>query len=205
MDEIAKVTQIYSGISYAKLDAAGGIVFRTLLESPQPTQVLYSGREHPGIQWPCSIQDGKGTPTLYDAGFPSRKAEVETPQFQTASTPVDPEFPAWLVPGRVLQQLGREMSVVKGKRNQIVREEFLDLNPADAASLQIAEGDQVEVLGTGYRLTGQAHVDESVPPGVISNTSLFGQLISDLEVSEEMVPASRLPGLNIRPARISKA
>ena len=204
MDEIAKVSPIYSGISYSRLDSAGGIVFRTLLESPQPTQVLYSSREQPGIQWPCSNENKKGTATLYDAGFTSRKAEVETPQFDSASAPSDPEFPALLVPGRVLQQLGRELTVVKGKRNQIDREDLLELNPVDANTWQIGDGDSVEVLGAGYRLTGLAHIDESVPPGVIAVTSLFGQLVSDLEASEEMVPAARLPGLNIRPAKILK-
>ena len=204
MDEIAKVTSIYSGISYAKLDSGGGLVFRTRLESPQPTQVLYSGREHPGIQWPCFDRDGKGTPILYDAGFTGRKAEVETPQFQSVGKPLDPEFPALLVPGRVLQQLHRELTVVKGKRNQIVRKEYLEINPVDAASWEIGEEDLVEVLAQGYRMSGWAQINESVPPGVIATTSLFGQLVSDLEVSEEMVPASRLPGLIIRPARIFK-
>ena len=204
MDEIAKVTGIYTGISYTKLNADGAIVFRTLLESPQPTQVLYSGREHPGIQWPCASHEGKGTPVLYDAGFTDRKAEVETPQFHSVSKPLDPEFPAWLVPGRVLQQLDRELTVLKGKHNQIVRKELMELNPIDAASWEIDEEDLVEVVGRGYRLSGWAHIDESVPPGVIATTSLFGQLVSDLEASEEMVPAARLPGLNIRPARILK-
>lgn len=205
MDEIAKVTPIYSGISYSKLDAGGRVVFRTVLESPQPTQVLYSGREHPGIQWPCVGRDGKGTANLYDAGFTSRKAEVETPQFQSVSNPLDPEFPALLVPGRVLQQQDREFTVVKGKRNQIVREELLELNPADAASWEIGEGDPVEVLGHDYRVTGRAHLDQSVPPGVIATTALFGQMVYGLQTSEEMVPASRLPSLNIRPAKIIKA
>ena len=68
----------------------------------------------------------------------------------------------------------------------------------------IGEEDLVEVLGLGHRMSGWAHIDESVPPGVITTTSLFGQLVSDFEVSEEIVPASRLPGLDIRPVRIFK-
>ena len=117
---------------------------------------------------------------------------------------LDPEFPAWLVPGRVLQQFDRELTVLKGKHNQIVRKELLELNPVDAASWNIGEEDLVEVLAQGYRMSGWAHINESVPPGVIATTSLFGQMISDIEVSEEMIPASRLPGLKIRPARIIK-
>ena len=96
------------------------------------------------------------------------------------------------------------MMALCNKHNQIDREDLLELNPVDANIWQIGDGDSVEVLGAGYRLTGLAHIDESVPPGVIAVTSLFGQLVSDLEASEEMVPAARLPGLNIRPAKILK-
>ena len=36
-------------------------------------------------------------------------------------------------------------------------------------------------------------------------TSLFGQMVLDLQASEEVVPAARLPGLPIQPASIAKA
>ena len=57
MDEIARLVPIYGGISYQRLEEEGGLVLRTNLESPQPTQVLYSSKEHRGIQWPCSQED----------------------------------------------------------------------------------------------------------------------------------------------------
>ncbi len=214
MDEIATLVPIYAGVSHRRLEQEGGLILRTRVDSPQPTQVLYSSKEYRGIQWPCTGQDAKSTKTLYSSGFPAEKAEVETPQFRAAETPADPDYPAWLVPGRVLQQLGRELEVVKGKRNQIVREELVELNSDDAASWQIQDGDEVEVstrnpisrnpISEESRLVGRARIEPSVPPGVISTTSLFGQLASEMEASEDMVPASRLPGLPIRPARIEK-
>jgi predicted molibdopterin-dependent oxidoreductase YjgC len=209
MEEIASLAPQYAGVSYRRLEREGGLVLRTRLDSPQPTQVLYSSKEHRGIQWPCPAQDAPGTATLYSSGFPripdlAGKAEVETPQFRVAEQTADPDYPWWLVPGRVLQQLGRDFQVVKGKRNQIVREELVELNPGDAASWQIQEGDEVEVLTRGSRLMGRARIGASVPPGVIATTSLFGQLASNLEASQDMVPASRLPGLPIRAARIQK-
>ena len=99
MNEIAEVVPIYSGVSYQDLEEQGRMVFRTTLESPQPTQVLYSSREHPGIQWPWIEQESSGTPTLFLDGFSSEKAEVETPQFRSAEPQIDPEYPSWFVPG----------------------------------------------------------------------------------------------------------
>jgi anaerobic selenocysteine-containing dehydrogenase len=101
-------------------------------------------------------------------------------------------------------QLGRGNQVVRGRRNQIVREVWLELNPSDAAAWEVEEGDEVEVLTLERRLAGRARLTELVPPGVIATTSLFGQLAVDLQASEEMDPASRPPVLDIRPARIEK-
>ncbi len=204
MDEIARVAPIYGGISYRRLDSSGKIVFRTHLDSPQPVQVLYSGREHPGIQWPCFSPDAETSPTLYVDGFPTEKAEVETPQFRVAESWVDPEYPVLLAPGRVLQQLDREFEVVKGKQNKIVREDLLEFNSGDAAAWDIQDGDEVEVLTSGRRIAGRAVTMDSLPPGMIAVTSLFGQMVLELQASEEAIPAARLPGLRISPARIVK-
>ena len=204
MNEIAGVVSIYSGVSYQHLEEEERLVFRTALESPQPTQMLYSSREHRGIQWPWVDQGSGGTPTLFVEGFTSEKAEVETPQFRAAELPSDPDYPEWHVPGRVLLQHDREIEVVKGKRNQIVSEVWMELNPTAAAAQEIEEGDEVELISNGQRLLGKARITDTVPPGVVATTSLFGQLAVDLQASEEMDPASRVPGLDTLPARITK-
>ena len=96
------------------------------------------------------------------------------------------------------------MEVIKGRRNSIVREVWLELNPQDAAAQDIREGDEVELEATGLRIAGRARLLDSVPPGVIASTGLFGQLALDMAASEEMEPASRTPGLDVAPAKISK-
>ena len=203
MDEIARVAPIYAGISYRSLANQGGLVFKTDLTSPQPTQVLYASREDRGLQWPVQ-NGGKGTPILYEGGFNERRAEPITPAFAVAENGEDPEFPLWFVPGRVLLQQEREINIVKGRRNTIQRDEFVEMNPADAASWSIEEGTKVEVNMTIGRLAGLARINESVPIGVVASTSLFGQLAVDLQGTEEMEPASRVPGLDIRRARINR-
>jgi len=98
-----------------------------------------------------------------------------------------------------------DAEIIKGKRNRIQRQELVELNSADAAAWAIVEGDEVEVHTQGGNLTGQVRVVDSVPTGVVSVTSLFGQLAVDLQDSQDPDPASKVPGLDIRPARVVKA
>ena len=204
MDEIAKVAPIYQNVSYRALANQGGLVFKTDLKNPQPTQVLYASQEDRGLQWPVQSA-GDGTTILYENGYPSGLAELITPAFVPNEDARDADFPLWFVPGRVLLQQEREIKIIEGRRNTIARDELVELNPSDAAGLSIEDGGRVVVDMLGSSLSGLARINEEVPVGVISSTSLFGQIAVDLQASEETEPASRVPGLDIRPARVSKS
>ncbi len=205
MDEIARVARIYAGISHSRLKREGSLVLRTHLESPQPTQVLYAGRQHKGLQWPCSDAEHAGTPTLYAEGFAGRRAEPMTPAFASPAPQVPAEFPLWFAPGRVLLQQHREMEVVKGKRNRIQREEWVEVNPADASEFGVSEGDKVAIETAHGLLPGVARFNSGLPKGVMGTTGLFGQLAIEMEASQEPEPATMLGGLEVRPARLVKA
>ena len=96
------------------------------------------------------------------------------------------------------------MSIVKGKRNRIEREEWVELNPQDAAAWGITEGDKVAVETAAGRLPGVARFADSIPLGVVASTALFGQLAIEMQASDWPDPAARLPGLDIQPARLLK-
>ena len=202
MDEMAQVMAIYGGISHRRLESEGSLVLRTQLESPQPTQVLYASRQHRGLQWPCPEAAHPGTPTLYADGFADNKAVPFTPSFHASSWEAPAEFPLWFAPGRVLLQQHREMEVVKGKRNRIQREEWVEVNPGDAADMGLTEGDKVSIETADAVLPGVARLNPLVPKGVVASTSLFGQLAIDMQASEEFDPAALLRGLDVRPARL---
>ena len=202
MDEIARVSPIYGGISHRRLESEGSLVLRTQLESPQPTQVLYAGRQHKGLQWPCPAAKHPGTAALYAGGFSESKAIPLTPSLFSSPPELPEGFGVWFAPGRVLLQQNREIEVVKGKRNRIKREEWVDVNPDDAASLDLPEGAKVAVQTADGQLPGVARFNPSLPRGTVASTSLFGQLAIDMEASEEFDPAPMLPGLEVRAARL---
>ena len=207
MEEISRVVPAYAGVSHAKLDAAASLVFQSGLGSPKPTQMLYAGRTHSGIQWPVPDDSSKGTPVLYKENFPAGKAILIAPEFRTPETSSDPDYPAWLAPGRVLLQRDRESTVeleAKTKRNRVVRKEVVEINAGDAASWSIAEGDTVQVESRDTNLTGTARYNSTLPSGLVAVTGLFGQLVVDLESSEEPDPMARVPGLDLVPVKVVK-
>ena len=104
----------------------------------------------------------------------------------------------------MLLQADRDIEVVKGRRNHIVRDERIEMNPVDAQSWAIEAGDRVELRTAGTRLEGVAWLGDSVPEGAVATTGLFGQLAVDLQSSEEWDPASKVPGLHVAPASVVK-
>ncbi|MDE2940504.1 MAG: molybdopterin-dependent oxidoreductase [Chloroflexota bacterium] len=207
MEEIARVVPAYAGVSYQALDAAGSLVLTSGLESPKPTQMLYAGRAHQGIQWPVSEGQGKGTPILYTESFPIERANLVAPEFRIVDAEPDPAYPARLAPGRVLLQRDRDNRIElqqDTRRNDIVREEVLEFNATDAQRWQVSEGDTVRVECPGRDLKGIVRLNSSLPEGVIAVTGLFGQLAVELENSAEPVPMARVPGLDLEPARVVK-
>jgi len=180
------------------------------MEAPKPTQLLYTTGEQPGIQWPCLSREAADCSILYAEGFPAGKAatitpEFRLPEFRLPEGGLGQEYPLWYVPGRVLLQRDRDTRIEKeDDLNRIVREELVQLNPADAAALDISPGDAVEVTTPRGRLVGVAALDDSIPRGTVAATFLFGQLAVELQTSQEMNPMSRVPGLDILPARLTR-
>ena len=205
MDEIAAITANYRGVSYARLARESALVMQTGVESPRPTQILYTTREERGIQWPCPGEDSPSSPALYTDRFPNGKAEPVAPRFRMAAWPADSEYPALLTPGRVLLQRERETGIEPGgadELNRVVRDELVQLNPADAAQWAIAAGHPVAVTTPGSRITGVASLDAAVPQGVVAITTLFGELAVQLQTSEDINPMARVPGLLVEPCRV---
>ncbi len=207
MQEIARVTPTYAGVTYSRLESASSLVLRTGLESPKPTQMLYAGREYCGLQWPVDAESAAGTPILYRDSFPQGKANLITPEFRSSTETPDPEYPLWLAPGRVLLQPDRNSAVELDpatRLNTIVREEIVGLSQSDAAANSFTDGESVRVETRQGDISGLVRVDPSLPAGTVAVTGLFGQLAVALQQSEEYVPMARTPGLHIVPARLAK-
>ena len=176
-DELNNRATIYGGITYSRL--ADG-----------------------GMQWPCLAADMLDTPVLYENTLDTDRPKLAPMTLREAPVHQDEDFPMLLAHGRVLHQPEEEIEIIQiDGRNAIRREESLQIHPDDAADLGIEEGDWVVAVSLRGRVAGVA--DLSGPQrGLVSITTLFGDLITGLAQSQEPDPMLNVPTLPLVPVRL---
>ena len=179
-DEINNLVEFYGGITYQRL-------------------------EQRGLQWPCWAADMADSPVLYATGFETRRARLANMTLSEVPEHHDEDYPLLLARGRVLHQPEREIEIVKvGSFNGVNRDEVVDIHHEDALHMGVSEGDLVEVVSPAFVFQGIARVS-GFQKGLVSTTTLFGQLITELERSADVDPMLKVPGLPLVPVRIEKA
>ena len=176
-DELARQVDFYGGLSHDRLRKRS-------------------------VQWPCENSDSRGTPIINEvtesgdrAGTFAAIALVPTAEHS------DPDYPLLLATGRVLLQSERPLEIVSnGGRNEVRREEVVEVHADDAERLGVGDGDLVDLVARDRTLRGVVHVN-GVQPGLVATTELFGRLAGLLDASQEpdpMVAAERLPLTPVR-------
>jgi predicted molibdopterin-dependent oxidoreductase YjgC len=178
-DEFNGLWQVYGGITYERLQSAG-------------------------LQWPCAATDMVDTPVLYSSTFANRKAKLSPMDLIEAPVHQNDARPFLLARGRVLNQAEREMSIESvDNRNQVRRDDVIEITAEDAATANVADGDWVDITFEGGSMRGIVKTT-GVQKGILSVTTLFGQLILDVEASDRPDPMLKLPRLPLVPASIAK-
>jgi len=204
LDEIARVVPQYAGVSYQRLLDEAKQTLKPSNDNPLPTQVLYSNRVAMGLQWPCVSPEDRGTKHLYADGFPQGQARLAEAEWRQRPSHDNERFPLVLAHGRVLAQRDRAMKIKDdGELNQIERDEQIVVHPTDAARLGLLDAQPVRaVTSRGVTLAGVVSIAESVLPGVVSATTLFGELALAIDASEHPDPVNHIPRLETAPVRI---
>ena len=142
-DEMASLMPIMAGLSHARLDAEGG------------------------IQWPCPDPRHPGTERMYQTDFPRGKGKF-VPVVQTAPSEEQPDdrYPLILNTGRVLYHWhGGTLTLRVAGLTESFPELRVAINPADAAPLEIVDGEAVQLRTRRGRLEGVAFLTEDVALG----------------------------------------
>ena len=178
-DEMNNLVRAYGGITYGRLEAGG-------------------------LQWPCLAADMGDTPILYEDTLDTRKPKLAPMTLVDSPAQDNDDYPLTLARGRVLHQPEEDIEIIQiDGKNAIKRDESIQLHPADAAELGIAEGDWIEALSPHGRAVGTA--DLSGPQrGLASITTLFGDLATSLAQSRHPDPMLNVPTLPLIPVRLVK-
>jgi formate dehydrogenase major subunit len=146
MDEIARLTPTFAGVSYAKLDAVGS------------------------IQWPCNDAAPLGTPVMHIGKFVRGKGRFMLTEFVPTDERTGARFPLILTTGRILSQYNVGAQTRRTANVEWHEEDVLDIHPLDAENRGIRTGDLVAIQSRSGEISLRAVVSERMQPGVVYTT-----------------------------------
>ncbi len=146
MDEIARLTPTFAGVSYQRIDELGS------------------------LQWPCNDQAPNGTPIMHVDGFVRGKGKFVVTEFVPTQERVGPRFPLLLTTGRILTQYNVGAQTRRTDNSMWHDEDVLEIHPHDAEDRGVREGDLVALMSRSGETTLHAHLTDRVQPGVVYTT-----------------------------------
>ncbi len=184
MEEIRRVTPIYGGVTYERI-------------------------EEKGLQWPVPTLDHPGTPILHTQGFsfPDKKGRIKPIDYnlpKEIELP-DEEYPFFMTTGRMLYHFhtGTMTRRVKGI-NEIVGRAYVEISPEDARKLGIKSGDVVKISSRRGSVLTYAVVTDRAQPGVIFMPFHFAEARANLLTGEILDPESRIPAYKVSAVKIER-
>jgi len=149
MDEIARLTPTFAGVSYAKLDRLGS------------------------IQWPCNDEAPEGTPTMHVDEFVRGKGYFAITGFIPTDERATRKYPLLMTTGRILSQYNVGAQTRRTANSEFYSEDVLEIHPFDAEERGISEGDWCGVASRAGETVLRAVITERVQPGVVYTTFHF--------------------------------
>jgi len=146
MDEIARLTPTFAGVSYEKLDALGS------------------------VQWPCNDKAPEGTPIMHMNGFVRGKGNFVLTEYVATDERTGPRFPLLLTTGRILSQYNVGAQTRRTPNVVWHDQDVVEIHPHDAENRGIREGDRVALVSRAGETSMRAHITERVQPGVVYTT-----------------------------------
>jgi formate dehydrogenase major subunit len=146
MDEIARLTPTFAGVSFEKLDRLGS------------------------VQWPCNDKAPEGTPLMHVGGFVRGKGRFVVTEFVPTPERANRSFPLVLTTGRILSQYNVGAQTRRTANAVWHKEDVLEIHPHDAELRGISDGSMVSITSRIGATTLRAMISERMPQGVVYTT-----------------------------------
>jgi len=180
MDEIARLTPSFAGVSYEKLERLGS------------------------LQWPCNDTTPEGTPTMHVGGFVRGKGRFLPTQYVPTDEKVTPRFPLLLTTGRTLTQYNVGAQTRRTANVVFYDEDLLEIHPHDAEQRGIREGDRVGIASRAGETELTATLTERVAPGVVYTTFHFPESGANVVTTDNSDWATNCPEYKVTAVEVSR-
>ncbi len=181
MDEIATVTPIYRGVSYARL-------------------------EGDGLRWPVPAADHPGTPILHVERFSRGLGRFHVVEHRPPAEEPDAEYPLLLTTGRVLYHwhtgtMTRRSPTLTDQGN----EPFVEISEADAERLGVHHDQMVRVASRRGEITLRARVTVGIMGGVVFIPFHFSEAPANALTNNAVDAESKIPEFKACAVRVEPA
>ena len=146
MDEIARLTPTFTGVSYEKIRKMGS------------------------VQWPCNEQHPEGTPIMHVGTFDRGKGRFMMTEYVPTDERTGPRYPLILTTGRILSQYNVGAQTRRTENSTWHSEDILEINPFDAEHRGIKDGNWVMVRSRAGETALRALITDRVATGVVYTT-----------------------------------
>ncbi|OCC02276.1 formate dehydrogenase subunit alpha [Labrys sp. WJW] len=146
MDEIARLTPSFAGVSYEKLERDGS------------------------VQWPCNDKAPEGTPIMHIDHFVRGKGRFMVTEYIPTDERTGARFPLLLTTGRILSQYNVGAQTRRTENSMWHEEDRLEIHPHDAEQRGIREHDWVRLESRSGSTSLRATITDRVAPGVVYTT-----------------------------------
>jgi len=178
MDEIARLTPTFAGVSYEKLDALGI------------------------IQWPCNAEAPQGTPTMHVDAFVRGKGKFIITKYVATDEKVNRKYPLILTTGRILSQYNVGAQTRRTHNVHWHDEDRLEIHPHDAEERGIKDGDWVGVQSRAGETVLRAIVSQRMQPGVVYTTFHFPESGANVITTDNSDWATNCPEYKVTAVQV---
>jgi len=181
MSEIARITPSYGGITYQRLD------------------------QGQTLAWPCPTTDSPGTTFLHEGKFARGLGHFEAIDYIPTAEETSEQYPLILTTGRTMFHyhtgtMTRRITLL----NYEVPTGYMEINPANADRLQIADGEKVDVKSRRGQIEIAAKVTERVPEGTIFIPFHFVECAANVLTNPALDPDAKIPVLKVCAVKVTK-
>jgi formate dehydrogenase major subunit len=160
-----------------------------------------------GKQWPVR-KDGTDTEILHTETFTRGRGKFQYNDFTESQEIINygKEFPYIITTNRELEHYNCGAMTRRTGNVEILTEDVLLINAADAAKHLINDGDMVCVESNRGKVDIKAKITDEVKPGILSSTFHFPEIMlnnitSSISDSETMCPEYKVVACNIRKSK----
>jgi formate dehydrogenase major subunit len=179
MDEIARSTPTFAGVSYEKLDRLGS------------------------IQWPCSDKAPEGTPVMHIGGFVRGMGNFIVTEYVPTDERSSRRYPLLLTTGRILTQYNVGTQTRRTENVRWHDSDVLEIHPHDAEQRGVRDGDWVKLASRAGATTLRATVTDRVAPGVVYTTFHHPQTQTNVVTTEHSDWATNCPEYKVTAVQVA--